>query len=182
MGTPKIEKSVYIAPGAVIVGDVEIGENSSIWYNSVIRTDGNTCKIGKNVNIQDCTVIHGDENVVIEDNVSLGHSCIIHGATIKKNALIGMGAVVMDDAVVGENSIVAAGALIPHGKIIPPNSLVMGSPGKVKRELAPEEVEGNLANAAVYIAMARKNKEGIWDRSPEDIRDEMIEKGEIQLK
>ena len=114
-----------------------------------------------NVNIQDCTVIHGDENVVIEDNVSLGHSCIIHGATIKKNALIGMGAVVMDDAVVGENSIVAAGALIPHGKIIPPNSLVMGSPGKVKRELAPEEVEGNLANAAVYIAIAHKNKKGI---------------------
>jgi len=96
-----------------------IGENGSVWYNAVIRADGNRCSIGKNVNIQDCVVIHGDEDVTIEDNVSLGHSCVIHGATIKKNALIGMGAVVMDNAIVGENSIVAAGTLIPHGKVIP---------------------------------------------------------------
>lgn len=181
MGTPKIDKSVFLAQGAVVVGDVEIGENSSVWYNAVVRADGNTCKIGKNVNIQDCAVIHGDENVELEDNVSIGHSCVIHGATIKKNALIGMGSVIMDNSVIGENSIVGAGTLIPHGKIIPPNSLVLGSPGKVVRELAPNEVEGNLANAAVYIAMAKKNREGIWDRSPEDLRDEMIAKGDIKL-
>lgn len=181
MGIPKIDESVFLAQGAVVVGNVEIGENGSVWYNAVIRADGNRCSIGKNVNIQDCVVIHGDEDVTIEDNVSLGHSCVIHGATIKKNALIGMGAVVMDNAIVGENSIVAAGTLIPHGKVIPPNSLVMGSPGKVKRELTPEEIEGNLANAAVYIAMAKKNREGIWDRSPEDLRDEMIAKGEFKL-
>lgn len=174
MGMPELDKTVYVAPGAQVVGDVKIGKNSSVFYNAVVRADGNKVTIGEMSNIQDNAVIHGDKDVVIGNRVSVGHGAVVHGATIEDDVLIGMGAVVMDGTVVGKGSIVAAGAVIGGDKIIPPGSLVMGVPGKVKKELSEEEIAGNINNAYVYVAMAKKNKEGLWDMVPEDLRDEMF--------
>lgn len=162
----KISDSVWIGEGAVVVGnDITIGEDVSIWYNAVIRGDAATIEIGDRCNIQDCVVIHGNENypVKLGNDVSLGHSCVIHSATIGDNTLIGMNATVMDDAHVGKNCIVGAGALVTAGSRIPDNSLVLGSPGKVVRELRPEEIQANKDNSDFYLAFTRKNKEELWD-------------------
>lgn len=169
-----IHESVFVAQGAVIVGDVEIGENCGIWYNAVIRGDAAKITIGKNSNIQDCCVIHANENypVYIGENVSIGHTAIIHSATIGNNVLIGMGAILMDDCVIGDNCFIAAGALVTKGQVVPAGSLVVGSPGKVRREVTEEDLVAIDKNTKIYKAFKKKNEEGLWDTHILDLIEE----------
>ena len=140
---PTLAPDVYVAPGAKIIGDVTIGEESSVWFNAVLRGDEAPIKIGNGCNIQDNCTCHLFEGfpLVLEDEVSVGHNAILHGCTIRKGALIGMGAIVLDGAEIGEGSLIGANTLIPSGKKIPPNSMVLGSPGKVIRELTEKDRE-----------------------------------------
>ena len=146
MGTnPQIHETVYIAENAVVIGDVVIGENSSVWFGCVLRGDVNHIRIGSRTNIQDASVIHvssKDNPTVLEDEVTVGHSVTLHGCYVETGSLIGIGAVVLDGVRVGRDSLVAAGSLVTPNTQIPPRSLVMGSPAKVKRALSDEEVEG----------------------------------------
>ncbi len=134
---PSIHESVFIAKGAVVSGDVEIGEESNIWYNAVIRGDVAPTKIGKRVSIQDNCTLHQSPNIplIIEDDVIIGHNAILHSCRIGKGALIGMGAIILDGAEVGEYAMIGAGALVPPGKKIPARAVAFGSPAKVNREV-----------------------------------------------
>nr|PZN04725.1 MAG: gamma carbonic anhydrase family protein [Bacillota bacterium] len=158
---PSIHESCFIAPTADVIGDVTIGENSSVWHRAVIRGDMNGIKIGANSNIQDGTVIHVTKrhSVEVGNNVTVGHNAILHGCTVKDNALIGMGAIVLDGAVIGEGALVGAGSLVAEGKEIPPFSLALGVPAKVIRELSKEQLEAIKNNAEEYIKLAEKYKE-----------------------
>ena len=141
---PKIRETAFIAEDAVIIGDVEIGENSSVWYGSILRGDVNFIRIGARTNIQDGSIIHVTSNThptIVEDEVTLGHRVTLHGCYVETGCLIGIGAIVMDGVRVGKNSLVAAGSLVTPNTQIPEKSLVMGSPAKVKRELTDEEVD-----------------------------------------
>ena len=152
--TPKLAQSVFVAPNAAVIGDVEIGEDSSVWFNSVIRGDVHQIRIGERTNIQDGSVLHVTYQkwaLEIGDNVTVGHGAILHGCTISSNCLIGMGARVLDGARVGEFSLVAAGSLVLQGDKVPSNSLVAGVPAIVKRTLTPEEVEQTKASAERYV-------------------------------
>lgn len=157
---PNIDASVFIADGARIIGDVELHENSSVWYNAVIRADKNKVIIGANSNIQDNVVIHQSSNSIVSigKNVTIGHSAIIHGATIEDNVLVGMGVTVLDNAMIGKNTIIGANSLITKGKNIPENSLVMGSPAKVIRKLTEEEVKYIKINADNYFKLSNVHK------------------------
>ncbi len=140
--TPKIGNNCFIAPNATIVGDVEIGDNCSIWFNAVLRGDVNSIKIGNKVNIQDGAVLHTlyqKSTIEIGDNVSIGHNVTVHGATIKNNVLIGMGATILDHAVVNQNSIIAANALVLSNTIVEPNSVYAGVPAKKVKEIEPQQ-------------------------------------------
>ena len=150
---PKIDSSVFIAKGAVVLGDVTIEKNCSIWYNATIRCTEVPITIGEGSNVQDNAVIHVSHNcpTTIGSYVTIGHGAIVHGCTIDDNALIGMGSIILNGAKIGKNCIIAAGALIPQNKIIPDNSLVMGSPGKIIRQVTEEEVVQNKKNAEHYI-------------------------------
>lgn len=152
--TPSISENVYIAPGVSVIGKVEIGKYSSIWFNSVLRGDIDSITIGERTNIQDLTVIHPNPGapVTIEDDVTVGHSCVLHGCTIKKGSLIGLGSMILNNSEIGENCFVGAGSLIPEGKIFPPNSLIFGSPAKVVRELTAEEIENFHVNSTQLYA------------------------------
>ncbi|MFD2114184.1 gamma carbonic anhydrase family protein [Paenibacillus yanchengensis] len=134
---PKIDSSVFIANGAVVTGDVVIGEYTSVWYSAVIRGDVAPTIIGRGVSIQDNATLHQSPGIplVIEDDVTIGHNAVLHSCHIKQGALVGMGSIVMDGAVIGEKAMVGAGALVPPGKVIPPGTLAIGSPAKVVREL-----------------------------------------------
>ena len=138
---PIISDSAFIADFVTISGDVEIGDESSIWFNTVIRGDVAPTKIGKRVNIQDHSVLHQSPNqtLLIEDGVTVGHQVMLHSCIIKENALIGMGSIILDGAEIGEGAFIGAGSLVPPGKIIPPNSLAYGRPAKVIRELSAED-------------------------------------------
>ncbi len=148
--TPKIDSSCYIADNATIIGDVQIGERSSVWFNAVIRGDVMPIRIGSEANIQDGSVLHGTYGkygCIIEDRVTIGHSVILHGCHIGEESLIGMGSTVMDGAVVGDHSIVGAGSLVTEGSNFPPQSLILGRPARVKRALTAEELK-SLSHAA----------------------------------
>ena len=142
---PKIHETAFIAENAVIIGNVEISENASIWYNCVLRGDVNFICIGAKTNIQDGTIIHVSrgENfpTIIEAKVTVGHSATIHGCYIENGSLIGIGATILDGARIGRNSLIAAGSLVTPNTIIPERSFVMGTPARVKRELTDEEIE-----------------------------------------
>ncbi len=155
----KIHDSVFLAPGCTVVGDVEIGENSSVWYGAVIRGD-KPIRIGKGCSIQDNAVFHAelDHSIHVGDNVTIGHGAIVHGCTVGDNTLVGMGAIILNDAVVGKNCIIGAGALVTGKKVIPDGSLVMGSPAVIKREVTQEELDRNLVNAAHYVELAQQYK------------------------
>jgi carbonic anhydrase/acetyltransferase-like protein (isoleucine patch superfamily) len=157
---PKINESCFIAESCDIIGNVEIGEYSNIWYRAVIRGDVNKISIGKNTNIQEGTVVHCDfdAETVIGDNVTIGHNAIIHGCKLSNNVLIGMGAIVLNNAVIGENTIVGAGAVVTGGKEIPAGSLVLGSPGKVVRQLSDAEIESIARSAKTYVELAQNHK------------------------
>jgi len=143
--TPKIHETAFIAEDAVVIGDVEIGEQASVWYGSILRGDVNYIRIGARTNIQDGSVIHVSSEThatVLEEEVTIGHRVTLHGCYVEKGCLIGIGAIILDGARIGKNSLVAAGSLVTPGTIIPERSLVMGSPARVKRELSEEEVKG----------------------------------------
>ena len=155
-----IDKTVFIADGAKVIGDVEIGANSSVWFNAVIRADSDKVSIGENSNVQDNAVIHTSEGfgVQIGDNVTIGHGAIVHGCTVENNVMIGMGAIVLNGAVIGENSIIGAGALVTLGKIIPAGSLAFGNHVKVVRELTDDEIKSITDNANSYVKEANEYK------------------------
>jgi len=152
--TPKVASSAYIDPSAQVIGDVSLGERSSVWCNVTIRGDVNTITIGDDSNVQDGTVVHGELNefpVTLGNRVTVGHLAMLHGGTIEDDCLIGIGAIVLNGARVGRGSVIAAGALVPEGMDIPPESMVMGMPAKVKRSVTPEEKERFKQNAQRYI-------------------------------
>lgn len=153
---PNVADTAYVAPNACVIGDARLGEHSSVWFNAVIRADNNFCIIGEGSNVQDCAVIHCDEDYPAElgKNVTVGHSAIIHSAYIGDNTLIGMGAIVLNGARIGKNCLIGAGALVTGDSIIPDGSLVVGSPAKVKRELTDSEIEELKENADEYIEAA----------------------------
>jgi gamma-carbonic anhydrase len=140
---PKIAATAFIEASAQIIGDVEIDQHSSVWFNCVIRGDVNKIRIGHSTNIQDGTVIHvtnGQYPTVIGNCVTVGHGAVLHGCTVKDRSLVGIGSIVLDDAIIGEMSFIAAGSLVTPGTVIPPRSLVMGSPARVRREVTEEEI------------------------------------------
>ncbi|KJR48450.1 carbonic anhydrase, family 3 [Desulfosporosinus sp. I2] len=153
---PKLAKSVFIAEGCKIVGDVEIGEQSSVWYNSVIRGDLAKISIGNSTNVQDLVVIHVNENqpVTIEDYVTIGHSAILHGCKIGKGSLVGMGAIILDGTIIAEETSIAAGSLVPGNKTFPPRVMLMGVPARVVRELTDMEIAAMYKTAERYVAKA----------------------------
>jgi carbonic anhydrase/acetyltransferase-like protein (isoleucine patch superfamily) len=152
---PRIHPTAYIDSSAQVIGDVEIGEESSVWMAVVIRGDVNRIRIGRRSNVQDGTVVHVMKDThatTIGDDVTIGHAALIHGCTIEDRCLIGMGTILLNGARIGEGSIVAAGTLVVEGMVVPPRSLVMGSPGKVKRALTDAEVAGIQTYADRYVA------------------------------
>ena len=157
-----IAEWVFIAEGAKLIGDVTIGEDSSVWYNAVIRGDSNSIVIGENTNVQDNAVLHTSHShaLTIGDNVTIGHGAIVHGCTVGNNVLIGMGAIVLDGAVIEDNCIIGAGALVTQNKVIPMGSLALGNPAKVVRELKEEEKASIMRNADEYSEEARKYLQG----------------------
>lgn len=155
-----IGKNVFLADGAKVIGRVTIKDNSSVWYNAVIRGDSSTIEIGMNTNVQDNAVIHTSKHskVIVGNNVTIGHGAIVHGCTIGNNVLIGMGSIVLDDVVIGNNCIIGAGTLIPSKKVIPENSLVYGNPYKIVRNLTDSEKDSILENAMEYIEEAKNHQ------------------------
>lgn len=152
--TPKIAESCFVAEGSAIIGNVEIGEKSSIWYNTVLRGDVNHINIGKEVNIQDGAVIHGTYEkfgTTLHDRVTIGHLAMLHGCVVGRGTLVGMHSVVMDGVEIGENCLVGAGSLVTEGSKFPPRSLIIGRPAKVKRELTAEEVKSLEQSADNYL-------------------------------
>ena len=149
--------SVWIAQGAIVVGDVHLAEDVSIWFNAVLRGDTETLRIGARTNIQDLTMIHADPGfpAIIGQDVTVGHRAIVHGATVGKRSLIGMGAILLNGVVVGEECIVGAGALLTEGKQYPPRSLILGSPAKVVREISDKDLLMIDASVAHYVQKAR---------------------------
>lgn len=140
---PKIAATAFIEASAQVIGDVEIGEQSSVWFNCVIRGDVYHVRIGHSTNIQDGTIIHvtnGRFPTIIGNYVTVGHGVMLHGCTIKDRSLIGIGSIVLDNVVIGEESFIAAGSLVTPGTVIPPRSMVMGSPARVRREVTEDEI------------------------------------------
>ena len=166
---PDLHSSVYVAPGAQVIGQVIADQNVSIWFNAVLRGDNEPITIGKGSNIQDGSVIHVDEGypVIIEENVTVGHNVILHGCTIKKGALIGMGATILNGAVIGEGALVAAGAVVGEGKVIEPCTLTAGVPAKPLKKLSEENIARIAAGADHYI---QKGKE----YSRQNIKTELV--------
>ncbi len=163
---PKIEKDVFIASSADIIGDVLLGADSSVWFGCVIRGDINSIHIGKNTNIQDLSMIHVDHYTkedksdghptYIGDNVTIGHKVMLHGCIVGDACLIGMSSTILDGAIIGQESIVGAGSLITKNKIFPPRSLIMGTPAKLIRELSDNEVNSLYQSAKNYIEYKNK--------------------------
>ena len=149
---PTLEAEVYIARGAVVVGDVTLGARANIWYNAVLRGDINRIAVGSDTNIQDNAVLHisDDFPCIVGDRVTVGHSAVVHACTVGDECLIGMGSTILDGAVIGEHCIIGANSLVSMGRQIPPRSLVLGSPGKVVRELTEKEIASLPAMAAKY--------------------------------
>ncbi len=163
--TPRIAASAYIAPSADIIGSVEVGENSSVWFQCVLRGDIEPIRVGANSNIQDGTIIHTmiDAPVTVGDWVTVGHRVVLHGCTVENHSLIGMGAVLLNHVRVGEGSIVAAGAVVAENTVIPPRSLYMGVPARLRRKVEDDEMtfirmhaEHYLLYKEAYLAEAAK--------------------------
>lgn len=149
---PRLAEQVFLAPGSRVIGRVEIGQGSSVWYNTVIRADVDEVKIGEGTNIQDGCALHEDEGfpLTIGNRVSVGHNVVLHGCTIENDALIGMGAIVMNGARIGAGAVVAAGSLVTQGQEIPAGHLAMGSPAKVVKALSEEDQAGFAKMAKRY--------------------------------
>jgi carbonic anhydrase/acetyltransferase-like protein (isoleucine patch superfamily) len=151
----------FIAENATVIGTVILHDRSSVWFNAVVRGDSDIITIGERTNIQDAAVLHADPGIplTLGKNVSVGHQAMLHGCTIGDGTLVGIGAIIMNHAVIGSRCLIGAGALIPEGKKYPDGVLVVGSPGRVVRELKPEEKEGLLENADVYVRRSKLYRE-----------------------
>ena len=171
---PVFDGSNFIAPSADVIGDVTLGRGSSVWFHATVRGDVNWIRIGEATNIQDNCVVHVTNRTApttIGSGVTVGHSAVVHGCTVQDNVLIGMGAVILDHAQIGSDSIVGAQSLVTQGFRVPPRSLVLGSPGKVVRELSDEEVakirvfaENYLKYSAIYRGEERPGKNPFYDK------------------
>jgi len=156
---PTIPSTCFIEETGIVIGDVVLGENCSVWFHAVIRGDVNWIRLGHRTNVQDLCMLHVTHDthpLIIGDEVTIGHGVVLHGCTIKDRVLIGMGTIVMDGAVIGEDSVVGAGALITEGTIVPPKSLVLGSPAKVKRTVTDKEVTWIKESADNYVKYAKQ--------------------------
>ena len=155
---PSLGRDAWIAPNATVIGDVRLGDNASIWWNAVLRGDNDTITIGAESNIQDGSVLHVDEGVPLSlgARVTVGHLVMLHGCSIGDESLIGIKSVILNNARIGRHCIIGANSLIPEGKMIPERSLVMGSPGKVVRQLTDEEVARLRLAAQGYVENARR--------------------------
>lgn len=155
---PNIHESAFVAENAAVIGDVTLMEGATVWYGAVLRGDSEKIVIGKGSNVQDCAVVHCDEGhpTILGENVTVGHSAIVHGAQVGDNVLVGMHATLLNGCVIGEGSIIGAGALVREGQVIPPRSVVIGMPGKVLKEAADAQVEGNIENARHYVELGKK--------------------------
>ena len=159
---PQLADDVYVAPGAVVAGDVHIGAGSSVWFGTIMRGDVGWIRIGERTNLQDLSMVHvtgGNANTTIGDDVTVGHRAIIHGCTVEDRCLIGMGAILLDECVIGAGSVIAAGAVVPPGKVIPPGSMVMGIPGKVVRAVTDEQAMLGRLGAMHYVQSAKTYRE-----------------------
>lgn len=157
--TPRLGERVFVAPTATVVGDVELGDDVSIWFGAVLRADLQSIRIGARSNIQDNAVVHVDSPdapTIVAADVTVGHAAILHGCRVERGALVGMHATVLDHAVVGEEAMVAAGALVPPGMHVPPRTLVAGVPAKVRRELEPAEIERLRRGVGVYVELKNR--------------------------
>ncbi|MCX5747544.1 MAG: gamma carbonic anhydrase family protein [Proteobacteria bacterium] len=156
--TPRVPASVFLAETCAVIGDVEIGEGSSIWYGAVLRGDVMPIRVGARTSIQDGAIVHvtsGRFGTTIGSDCTVGHAAIIHACVVEDFCLIGMGSILLDGCRIGTGSLVGAGALVTPGTHIPPNSLVIGSPAKVRREITPSEREQIVFGAAHYVELAR---------------------------
>jgi gamma-carbonic anhydrase len=154
--TPQIHPTVYVSDNVTVIGDVEIGEDSSVWFGSVVRGDVNYIRIGARTNIQDHTIIHvnsGTHPTILEDEITVGHRVTLHGCYVESGCLVGIASTVLDGVRIGRNSLVAAGSLVTPNTQIPPRSLVMGSPARVKRELTDEELARMVENWQHYMEL-----------------------------
>ncbi len=160
----KLHPTAFVARGAALMGDVHLGEEASVWFGAVVRGDTESIRIGARANIQDNAVIHADPGFPTEigEGVTVGHRCIVHGATIGAGSLLGMGAIVMNGAVIGERCLVGAGALITSGKQIPPGMLVLGSPARPLRALRPEELDEIAGASRHYVDASRAFMAAGW--------------------
>ena len=156
---PTVPKSCFVETTAVVIGDVVIGEDCSVWFHAVIRGDVNYIRIGDRTNVQDLCMLHVTHDthpLVIGNEVTIGHHVVLHGCTIHDRVLVGMGAIIMDGAVIGEDSVVGAGALVVEGTIVPPKSLILGAPAKVKRPVTEKELAWIRESADNYVRYARQ--------------------------
>lgn len=160
MKTPDIHPSAFVAPGAIVRGEVHLAENSSVFYNAVLRGDRAPISIGEGTNIQDNCVVHVEYDlpVTVGKNVTVGHGAILHGCTVGDETLIGMGAIVLNGAQIGKGCLIGAGALVTQNAVIPDGCMAVGSPARVKRPLTPEEMDGLRRSAADYRQEAQACK------------------------
>ena len=156
---PKIHETSFVTDDALIIGDVEIGEEASVWFGSIIRGDVNHIRIGDRTNIQDACVIHvssKDHPTILEHEITVGHRVTLHGCYVETGCLIGIGSIVLDGARIGRRSLVAAGSVVTPGTMIPPESMVMGAPARVKRALTPDELENLSHSWRNYVELGRR--------------------------
>jgi carbonic anhydrase/acetyltransferase-like protein (isoleucine patch superfamily) len=160
--TPAVPKSAYVEPSAQVIGDVVLGEEASVWCNAVLRGDVGPIRVGARTNLQDLVMVHGTREkgtfATLGDDVTVGHSAIIHGATVRDRVLVGMGAIILDGAVIAEDSMVGAGALVTMGSSFPPRSMILGSPARVVRPLRDDEVAWILHAARNYIEYSAEHR------------------------
>lgn len=160
---PQIDRHTWVAPNATAIGDVRLAAGASLWWNVVARGDNATISVGENSNIQDGAVLHADEGIPLHigANVTVGHLVMLHGCTIGEGSLIGIKAVILNRAIIGKHCLIGANSLIPEGKVIPDRSLVMGSPGRVVRQLTDEEVARQMQGALNYVKNWERYQAGL---------------------
>lgn len=163
---PNIASDVWVAPGAIVIGKVELQARSSVWFGAVIRAENDSITVGEGSNIQDGSVLHVDPGypISVARNVTIGHKVMLHGCTVQEQSLIGIGSILLNGCVIGKNSIVGANTLIPEGKEYPDGVLILGSPGKVVRELTQEQQEGLMRPAQTYVLNAKRYRERLREK------------------
>jgi carbonic anhydrase/acetyltransferase-like protein (isoleucine patch superfamily) len=165
--SPACDPTSWTAPDAVLAGAVTLGPDASVWYGTVVRADLDRITVGAGSNVQDGCVLHTDTGLHLEvgDNVTVGHRAVLHGCRVEDEVIVGMGAIVMNGAVIGTGSIIGAGALVPQGFVVPPRSLVLGSPGKVRRQTTDDDLVLIRLNATYYVELARQHAQGLESRT-----------------